>query len=166
MKTTRNFLSPMTGKIMDISTVPDAVFSDRIMGDGFAVELDGKNIVAPVDGVVASVFPGGHAVCMVTDSNCQILIHIGLETHCMDDVYEIHVRDGQRVRAGELLIRADYRRIRRNKNAAISPVVFLGGEKIKLLKENQRVWAGENDIIEIVRAENIKGNTEGSGSTL
>lgn len=142
----------MTGRLLDLSAVPDAVFADRIMGDGFAVDLEGKNVVAPVDGVVESVFPGGHAVCMTAEDGCQILIHIGLETHRMDGLYKIHVRDGEKVKAGTLLVTADYRKIRKKGETAISPVVFLNGEQIRLLKEGQKVRAGESGIIEIIGA--------------
>ncbi len=132
-----------------MSAVPDEVFADKVMGDGFAVDLQGKDVVAPVAGVVESVFPGGHAVCMVADNGCQILIHIGLETHHIPGVYRVRVKAGQRVKQGELLVTADYKKVRKHAHSPVSPVVFLNQEKVRILKEDQLVKAGENHIVEI-----------------
>lgn len=132
-----------------MSAVPDEVFADKVMGDGFAVDLQGKDVVAPVAGVVESVFPGGHAVCVVADNGCQILIHIGLETHHIPGVYRVRVKAGQRVKQGELLVTADYKKVRKHAHSPVSPVVFLNQEKVRILKEDQLVKAGENHIVEI-----------------
>ncbi|MCI8567125.1 MAG: PTS glucose transporter subunit IIA [Lachnospiraceae bacterium] len=149
MEKTTEFLCPMTGRLLDLSAVPDEVFADKVMGDGFAVDLQGKDVVAPVAGVVESVFPGGHAVCMVADNGCQILIHIGLETHHIPGVYRVRVKAGQRVKQGELLVTADYKKVRKHAHSPVSPVVFLNQEKVRILKEDQLVKAGENHIVEI-----------------
>jgi glucose-specific phosphotransferase system IIA component len=144
-----DFVAPMSGKLLDISKVPDIVFSDRIMGDGFAIDICGCEVVAPLDGLVSVVFPGGHAICINGDNGIQILIHIGLETHGIENIYNIKVEKGQYVYQGDVLVEADYKKIRKKAKSSISPVVFLNKESVRLLKEGQEVHVGENQIIEV-----------------
>lgn len=150
MLKTSDFLAPISGTLVDISKVPDEVFADRIMGDGFAVDIKGSKVVAPIDGIVTSVFPGGHAICIQGDNGLQILIHIGLETHGIPGLYEVFVSKDQRVKQGDLLVKADYKKIRKKAKSSITPIVFLNSEQIQLLKENQDIEAGENHIIEVM----------------
>jgi glucose-specific phosphotransferase system IIA component len=144
-----DFIAPMSGKLLDITKVPDIVFSDRVMGDGFAIHINGSKVIAPIDGTVSVVFPGGHAICIDGDNGIQLLIHIGLETHGIENIYEMKVEKGQRVKQGDLLVEADYKKIRKRAKSSISPIVFLKQETVHLLKENQEVKAGENQIVEV-----------------
>ena len=91
MEKIKTFLAPIKGKLLDISCVPDEVFADRVMGDGFALDILGGEVIAPMDGVVTAVFPGGHAVCLQADCGVQVLIHIGLETHTIKPVSYTHL---------------------------------------------------------------------------
>jgi glucose-specific phosphotransferase system IIA component len=144
-----DFIAPMSGKLLDISKVPDIVFSDRVMGDGFAIDINGSAVVAPLTGTVSVVFPGGHAICINGDNGIQVLIHIGLETHHIENIYKVKVVKGQQVEQGDLLVEADYKKIRKKAKSSISPIVFLKQETVRLLKENQEVKAGENQIVEV-----------------
>lgn len=150
MSTFMDFVAPMSGKLLDISKVPDIVFSDRIMGDGFAIDINGSEVVAPLDGTVSVVFPGGHAICINGDNGIQILIHIGLETHGIENIYNIKVEKGQYVKQGDVLVEADYKKIRKKAKSSISPIVFLNKESVRLLKEGQDVNVRENQIIEVM----------------
>ncbi len=149
MNTCTDFIAPMSGKLLDISMVPDIVFSDRVMGDGFAIDICGSEVLAPIDGIVTVVFPGGHAICINGDNGIQVLIHIGLETHGIENIYKIKVEKGQRVKQGALLVEADYKKIHKKAKSSISPIVFLNKESLRILKEGQEVKAGENQIVEI-----------------
>lgn len=149
MNKTADFIAPIKGQLLDISHVPDEVFADRIMGDGFAIDIQGPNVLAPIDGIVSSIFPGGHAICIQGDNGIQVLIHIGLETHGIANVYDVRVVKDQRVKQGDLLVIANYKKIRKKATSSISPIVFLNKEHIRFLKEGQKVEAGERDIIEI-----------------
>lgn len=90
MEKITDFLSPISGVIMDISQVPDEIFAERVMGDGFAVDIKGPDVVAPIDGVIRSVFPGGHAICLEGDNGIQVLIHVGLETFNIDGLIDVY----------------------------------------------------------------------------
>lgn len=144
-----DFLAPISGELLDISCVPDEVFSDRIMGDGFAIDIMGSDVVAPVNGIVTSVFPGGHAICIQGDNGIQVLIHIGLETHGVPGLYKVKVETGMHVSQGDLLVVANYKKIRKKAKSPITPIVFLNKEHVLLLKEHQKITAGESDIIEL-----------------
>lgn len=151
---TKKFIAPIKGKILDITNVEDEVFSDKIMGDGFAIDIEGPKIVAPFDGVVRVLFPGGHAVCIESDEGIQVLLHIGLDTHHLAvSPYKIYTEVDKRVKAGELLIEADYKRIKKKAKSSKCPIVFLKDEKINVLKMNQFVDVGEENIVEIEKCE-------------
>lgn len=153
MHKTSDFVMPISGKLLNIDKVPDEVFADRIMGDGFAIDIQGGKVVAPIDGIITSIFPGGHAICMQGDNGIQLLIHIGLETHGIPNLYDVKVVKDQHVKQGELLVKAEYKKIRKKAKSPITPIVFLNKETITLLKENQIIDAGECDIIEVLLSE-------------
>lgn len=141
------FVSPMEGTMLNLSDVPDAVFSERYLGDGFAVELSGGKVTSPVDGVVTMVFPTGHAVGITACSGHQVILHIGIDTVKLDGKgFKIHAAEGQVVLQNELLVEVDLEEIK-NATSVISPVIFPDGTKPVLLKEKQNIVNGEQDII-------------------
>ncbi len=104
--------SPMTGKVLSIEEVPDEVFSSGALGEGAAIlPTDGK-VYAPADGTVSNLMDTKHAVALITDSGCEILIHVGLDTVQLEGKpFEYHVTEGQKVKKGDLLITADLKMI-------------------------------------------------------
>ena len=146
---TRDFLSPLEGKIVSIEKVPDEAFSSRVMGDGFAVIVSGNNVVAPISGTVTAIYPTGHAVCIEGDSGIQVLIHVGLDSYKVQGLNTIYAVQGQKVKQGDLLVRTNVREMKKRGIQQVSPVVFLHQEKITLLKQDVNVASGENSIVEI-----------------
>lgn len=143
------FVSPMEGTMLDLSNVPDAVFSERYLGDGFAVELSGGNVTSPVDGVVTMVFPTGHAIGITDCSGRQVILHIGIDTVKLNGKgFKIHASEGQVVLQNELLVEVDLEEIKKA-TSVISPVIFPDGTKPVLLKEKQKIVNGESNIIGI-----------------
>ena len=93
------------GEVINIEDVKDPVFSQKMMGDGFAVEPENGHIVSPVAGKVTSVFPTKHALGLVTDNGLEVLVHIGLDTVSLEGKpFEVKVSEGQTVAAGDLLV--------------------------------------------------------------
>ncbi|MED3929077.1 PTS glucose transporter subunit IIA, partial [Priestia megaterium] len=91
-------LSPISGDILPISEVPDPVFSQKMMGDGFAIEPTEGKVVSPVEGEVVQLFHTKHAIGLKTEAGTEILIHIGLETVEMKgEGFEAHVKQGDKV---------------------------------------------------------------------
>lgn len=140
-----DFVAPMTGRVLDLSDVEDKVFSDRLMGDGFAIELTESDVVSPVDGIVAMTYPSKHAFGLRADSGEEILIHIGMDTVELDGKgFESFVEANQRVKKGDLLCKVDLDYVKNQGKSLVSPVIFTSGEKVKLLnketvKENEKI---------------------------
>ena len=107
------FFAPAAGKVMPVTKSADEAFAAKAMGDGIAVDPADGTICAPCDGTVSMIFPTGHAVGLTTDQGTEVLIHVGIDTVKMDgDGFEALVKQGDRVAAGDVLIRADLDKIR------------------------------------------------------
>ncbi len=140
-----DFVAPMTGRVLDLDDVSDKVFSDRLMGDGFAIELTESEVVSPVDGVVEMTYPSKHAFGIKANSGEEILIHLGMDTVELDgEGFESFVETNDRVKKGQLLCKIDLDYVKDQGKSLVSPVIFTSGEKIKLLgkdtiKQNEKV---------------------------
>ena len=120
------------GEVINIEDVKDPVFSQKMMGDGFAVEPENGHIVSPVAGKVTSVFPTKHALGLVTDNGLEVLVHIGLDTVSLEGKpFEVKVSEGQTVAAGDLLVEADLDAIREAGRETSTIVVFTNADAIK-----------------------------------
>ena len=123
------------GEVINIEDVKDPVFSQKMMGDGFAVEPENGHIVSPVAGKVTSVFPTKHALGLVTDNGLEVLVHIGLDTVSLEGKpFEVKVTEGQTVAAGDLLVEADLDAIREAGRETPTIVVFTNADAIKSVK--------------------------------
>ena len=123
------------GEVINIEDVKDPVFSQKMMGDGFAVEPENGHIVSPVAGKVTSVFPTKHALGLVTDNGLEVLVHIGLDTVSLEGKpFEVKVTEGQTVTAGDLLVEADLDAIREAGRETSTIVVFTNADAIKSVK--------------------------------
>ena len=123
------------GEVINIEDVKDPVFSQKMMGEGFAVEPENGHIVSPVAGKVTSVFPTKHALGLVTDNGLEVLVHIGLDTVSLEGKpFEVKVTEGQTVAAGDLLVEADLDAIREAGRETSTIVVFTNADAIKSVK--------------------------------
>ena len=123
------------GQVIELEKVQDPVFSQKMMGDGFAVEPENGHIVSPVAGKVTSVFPTKHALGLVTDNGLEVLVHIGLDTVSLEGKpFEVKVSEGQTVAAGDLLVEADLDAIRAAGRETSTIVVFTNADAIKSVK--------------------------------
>jgi len=149
---------PMTGTLIPISKVPDDTFANKIMGDGFAILPKDGTVVAPADGRIVVLFPTKHAIGMITDDRLEILIHVGIDTVKLQGKgFEAFVNQGDRVKEGQLLLRADLDYISRNAPSIISPVVFTNlssDEKVEILREGD-VSLGEKGYVRVVKNQTV-----------
>ncbi len=135
---TEEVLSVADGQVIPITDVKDPVFSQKMMGDGFAVEPENGNIYAPVSGVVTSVFPTKHALGLLTDSGLEVLIHVGLDTVALNGApFSAKVKDGQRVEAGDLLLVADLEAIKSADRETTVIVAFTNTAELKTVTLEQ-----------------------------
>ena len=135
---TEDIYSVADGQVVALEQVEDPVFAQKMMGDGFAVEPANGNIVSPVTGTVSSIFPTKHALGLVTDSGLEVLVHIGLDTVSLEGKpFTVHVSEGQKVAAGDLLVTADLDAIREAGRKTSTVVVFTNGDVLKSVKLEQ-----------------------------
>lgn len=149
---TDEFVMPVKGTIMPITEVPDQVFSQKMMGDGFAIDPEDGLYVSPVDGEILNVFPTKHAVGILAESGHEILVHIGLDTVELKGVgFDVYVKEGNKVKKGDVLVKVDLDYVKANATSTISPIVFTnlsGNERVELLQSGT-VGAGNKGIIDI-----------------
>lgn len=132
---TEEVYSVADGQVVALEQVKDPVFAQKMMGDGFAVEPANGNIVSPVSGAVSSIFPTKHALGIVTEAGLEVLVHIGLDTVSLEGKpFTVHVAEGQKVAAGDLLVTADLDAIRAAGRETSTVVVFTNGDAIKSVK--------------------------------
>ncbi len=135
---TEEVYSVADGQVVALEQVKDPVFAQKMMGDGFAVEPANGNIVSPVSGTVSSIFPTKHALGIVTEAGLEVLVHIGLDTVSLEGKpFTVHVAEGQKVAAGDLLVTADLDAIRAAGRETSTVVVFTNGDAIKSVKLEQ-----------------------------
>ncbi|MBQ2614928.1 MAG: PTS transporter subunit EIIC [Clostridia bacterium] len=117
--------APVSGKVIDKEQIGDEVFAAGVLGECIAVEPAEGKVYAPADGVIESVFATKHAMNLKTDTGAEILIHMGLDTVKLKGKhFQVHVKDGQKVKKGDLLAEMDLAAIRKAGFSAITPIVI------------------------------------------
>ena len=145
---TLEFVSPVEGKVMELSEVEDKVFSQGSMGNGFAVELTSGTVRAPFSGEVTVVFPTGHAIGMKRADGLEVLIHIGMDTVELNGKgFSLKVKQGDYVSAGDVLVEVDLDYIKSEGKSLVSPVVFPNGQAVSL-KVQGNIKTGQ-DVVAI-----------------
>lgn len=143
------FSAPLTGKLLSIAEVPDQVFSQKMMGDGFAIEPAEGIVVAPVDGEIVNLFPTKHAIGIRSKTGEEMLIHVGIDTVNLEGKgFEAFVSEGDQVRKGQKLLEFDLNFIKEKATSTITPIVFTNlpeGTTVKL--EAEEVKHGDTGMI-------------------
>ncbi|WP_163538021.1 PTS glucose transporter subunit IIA [Gracilibacillus sp. YIM 98692] len=147
-----DLVAPLTGKIVPLEEVPDQVFSQKMMGDGIAIEPSCNEVVSPIDGEVVDVFKTKHAISMRTDGGAEILIHMGLETVQLDgDGFDIKVDNGQKVKKGDALAAFDLDAVSEKGYKTITPIILLNGDDFSATSKisEQQAAAGQDVLFHI-----------------
>ena len=141
--------SPLAGKVIGIEQVSDQVFADKILGDGVAViHADGK-VYAPADGTVEHLLESHHAVCLLTPGGAELLIHVGKDTVALGGKhFAAHVKEGDKVRAGQPLIRFDREKILAAGHPTVTVFVVTdeGNASSLQFHTGMKTQAGETEI--------------------
>ena len=131
---------PVKGEIIPITEVEDKVFSEKLMGDGFAVKPSEGKVYAPFSGEITVAFPTGHAYGMKCDNGKEILIHVGMDTVELDGKgFTQHVKQGDRVKQGDLLCEVDLDFIKKSGKSTVTPVIFTDGTTVSELKTGNNI---------------------------
>ena len=142
--------SPVNGKAVKLESVPDAVFADKILGDGMAVIPEDGRFVSPVDGEIISVAESLHAIGIQTEDGVELLVHIGIDTVKLQGKgFIVHVKEGDKVKKGELIAEVDLNVLKENELNAITPVIICGSDDMELIHIEGMVKAGDDTIIKV-----------------
>ena len=111
----KDIVAPADGQMIDITTVSDPMFAEKIMGDGVAFQYPGDKVIlcAPANGTLSVLFPTGHAFGITTDSGIELLIHCGINTvEANGDGFRILAKkQGDHVKAGDPIVEADLKKL-------------------------------------------------------
>ncbi|ABK62401.1 MULTISPECIES: glucose PTS transporter subunit IIA [Clostridium] len=128
--------SPISGKILDLSEVPDKIFASKLMGDGIAIEPTSGIVTSPVDGTVAQLFWTNHAIGIVTDSGIEILIHVGIDTVKMEGRgFKAFVSQGDKVKTGDKLLEVDLDLVKKEAESIITPIIITNYQQFKSIEK-------------------------------
>lgn len=143
-------VSPADGEIVPLEKVPDAVFAEKTLGDGFAVELSGNEIHSPADGEITVLFPTKHAFAVTTTSGLELLVHIGIDTVELNgEGFIAHVKQGDKVKKGDKVITIDKAAIEAKGKNTITPVIVTNMNIIEDIKIKEGKTSQGNTAAEV-----------------
>lgn len=143
-------VSPVTGKAMPLSEVPDPVFAQKMAGDGMAIMPTSDTVVAPADGELTLLFGTKHAFAMTLDNGLEILIHIGVDTVGLNgEGFEALATQGEKVKAGTPIIKIDRDFITSKGLSLATPVLITNVTEVKSISpvESGDLVAGETTVL-------------------
>ena len=134
---------PLKGELMEITKVPEPTFSEKMVGDGFAIKPTSGEIIAPVNGYIREIGPNKSSITFNTLSGREVILHIGLSvTHVFNCGIRLDIKEGDRVKAGSKIGFIDLEQITLGTCSTISPVVF------PKLKEDERIVVKQQGSVE------------------
>lgn len=148
----KTVVSPLQGKTVPLSEVNDAVFSQKVLGDGVAVQPTEGKVCAPVDGVISSLFDTCHAVGLESDDGLELLIHVGIDTvNLQGRHFKAHAKTGDRVKKGDVLITFDLEAIQKEGYDTITPVLVSNSDDFSAVEAVTGRDVKPGDVILTVR---------------
>lgn len=145
-------LAPVSGTVVPLDQVPDPVFAGRMVGDGVALAPDeGGDVLAPCDGELVALFSTGHAFGIRGEHGLEVLVHVGIETVALEgEGFTLLAAAGDRVRAGDPVVRFDMEVIASKAPSTLTLVVITTGDLVKSFKPAEgRVRAGRDVLMEV-----------------
>ncbi len=149
-KKEKNLLSVANGRVIGLNKVPDQVFSQKILGEGFGVVPTEGHFFSPTDGTVTDVTDTLHAYCITTHDGLEILVHIGIDTvELKGQGFTPLVKKGDRLSAGDAIAHADLELLKKKGYSTVTVVVVTNTDKLREFKvlEAQSVRAGSPAMI-------------------
>ena len=164
MTTTRSSIvvtAPFSGTLVPLSEVPDETFASGVLGEGIAIEPSDGLFCSPVDGTVETIAETKHAIGFAADNGLEILVHVGLETVSLNgEGFEILVKEGDRVKAGQPVAKADLALIRERGLKTITSIVLTGGADEKELHcADGLATAGKTPVLTLTEKEEKPAET-------
>ncbi|MEB7433696.1 PTS sugar transporter subunit IIA [Staphylococcus pasteuri] len=144
--------SPLSGECVKIEDIPDPVFAQKMMGEGFGINPTEGTVVSPIEGTVDNVFPTKHAIGLKAENGLELLVHIGLDTVQLDgEGFEVLVDSGDNVKVGDPIIKFDVEYIKNNAKSVISPVIITNSDQAASIHfdDVQAAVKGETKVIDV-----------------
>lgn len=147
----RDVMSPVDGQIVALESVPDEVFSQKMVGDGVAVIPVSNLFRAPIDGVVSKIFSTNHAYSIKSSKDLEVMVHIGLETVALEGKGFTRIaNEGDEVKAGDVIIEVDLAYIRDHAKDIITPIIIADGSDVQTIeKNNMAIVKSQDKIMEV-----------------
>lgn len=141
--------SPMTGKALPLSEVPDPAFAQKLMGEGIAIEPTDNHVYAPDDAKITAVFERSkHAIGLTLNNGVELLIHCGIDTvNLKDNEFSYHVTLNQEVKKGDLLISFDPDAIRKAGYPLITPIIIVNSAEYQQITLTDKIDVTTQDIV-------------------
>ncbi|MCB2359536.1 beta-glucoside-specific PTS transporter subunit IIABC [Clostridium estertheticum] len=145
-------LSPLKGEVRSLSEVQDEAFSKGALGKGIAIEPTEGKIVSPVDGVLTTFFPTGHALGITSDNGIEILIHIGMDTVKLEGKYFIpKVKQGEHIKKGQLLLEFDIKAIKNEGYSLTTPIVITNSDTyLDVVETDKKTIEYKDELMTVV----------------
>lgn len=158
MTTTRSSIvvtAPFSGTLVPLNEVPDETFASGVLGEGIAIEPSDGLFCSPVDGTVETIAETKHAIGFAADNGLEILVHVGLETVSLNgEGFEILVKEGDKVKAGQPVAKADLALIRERGLKTITSIVVTGGaDDMELHCADGLATAGKTPVLTLTAKE-------------
>ena len=145
-------VAPIEGNAISLEEVGDGVFSEGMLGKGVAIEPTIGRAVSPVDGTVSTVFETKHAVGLTSDNGVEVLIHIGLDTVKLNGKhFSTHVKAGDKVKAGDLLVEFDIEKIKEAGYPIVTPIIITNTDSYEDVEVVAKGAVKEKDKLVSVR---------------
>lgn len=126
--------SPLNGKVLDLSEVPDEAFAGRMIGDGCAIEPSEGSVFSPVKGEI-DIFETNHAVSFETEEGLEMIVHFGIDTVKLNGEGFVRVAEaGSEVNPGDELVKYDLNFIKENAKSTRTPIIINNMDEVEELK--------------------------------
>ena len=154
MNNEKKVIAPLSGKVIALSEVPDEVFSQKVLGDGAAIIPEDGKIVSPVNGEVSTVSETLHAYGFTSDDGLEILVHVGIDSVALKgEGFTAHVKEGDKVKAGDLVAEVDLDVLKKNNIPTITPVLVCdGADELVMTAATGSVAAGKSVVLTLGEA--------------
>lgn len=124
VRQTESIISPISGIAKPLNTIEDVAFAEGLLGQGIAIDPKDGNVYAPFDGTIVTLFPTKHAIGLVSDTGCEILIHVGMDTVKLNgEHFESFVEQGAKVKKGEKLVSFAIDKIKEAGYSTVTPII-------------------------------------------
>ena len=134
-----NLYAPVSGKMIMIEDVPDKTFSNKVLGDGVAFQVEGDKVYSPCNGKITLIADTKHALIIENENGVEVMIHIGLDTVELNgEGFEVSVKTGQKVKKGQLLVEIDKEVMKKN-NIDLTTMMILIDTKDKKYSREEGV---------------------------